>query len=230
MRNNNFYTCCFFFFSFAALNAQVTPGKTTTKSGAKTRNASEMVAAGFKRYNVESGIVEYTLNGAKKGTEKLYFDMWGWREARYESGTIKMMGIEQKSETVQYLDGEWMISYDPQTNYATRMGNPMFKKLTEKSDTKNMTELGEKMLENMGGKVTGTETIAGKLCRKWEISSLKSTAWVWNGLTLKESSTMMNISMEKIATAVQTGIAPPAEKLTVPKDAKGIKTQLPFKE
>lgn len=196
----------------------------------KARNAAEMLAAGYKRYNVESGIVELAVEGSQQGTEKIYFDSWGWREATYESTTLKVMGMEHKNERVMYIDGEWMISYDPKTNYATRTTNPMLTDLMEKGETQNLTEVGQQMIENAGAKMTGTETIAGKECQKWELSSLGTTTWVWKGLTLKIVTNIMGMTITKMATSVQTGVSVPTDKLIPPAEAKGMSSPMPEKE
>ena len=196
-------------------------------SGSHIRNAKEMLAQGYKRYEVESGMVEYKLEGNSSGTETLYFDMWGWREARYSKSVTKFMGIKSETETVSYLDGEWMINYNPETDFATRTSNPMFKNLAEGAENKNMTEVGREMFKSMGGEQQGNETVSGYNCERWHLKDLNTTAWVHKGVSLKEHSKLMGMEIEKTATKVQFGVKPPSAKLIPPADAKTLSSPLP---
>ncbi|GIV30678.1 MAG: hypothetical protein KatS3mg029_0029 [Saprospiraceae bacterium] len=63
-----------------------------------TRSAKEMVAAGYKRYGIEKGILYFRLDGAVKGTETIYFDHWGWREAKYINTETDLRHLPRKSQ------------------------------------------------------------------------------------------------------------------------------------
>lgn len=48
------------------------------------------------RYKIRSGIVEYKLSGVQTGSETIYFDRWGMREAKYSQAETKMMNMSIK--------------------------------------------------------------------------------------------------------------------------------------
>ena len=49
-------------------------------------------------YQARSGIIEYELTGNTTGTETLYFDDHGAREARYKESTTKVLGMKSIRE------------------------------------------------------------------------------------------------------------------------------------
>ena len=119
--------------------------------------------SGMKRYEVESGIIHYTTSHetiGMKGTEVVYFDNWGMREGTFRKTETSMMGMKQKSNTMNLWDGEWNYSVDLETNTGTKMKNPMIEGLSQR-DAK---EMGDRMLKAFGGEKVGTEEFLGKMC------------------------------------------------------------------
>ena len=43
-----------------------------------------------KKYNIKSGIIEYEMKGVQTGTQTLYFDDWGKKEATYSEQETKL--------------------------------------------------------------------------------------------------------------------------------------------
>jgi hypothetical protein len=176
----------------------------------------------FRRYKIRSGIVEYKLSGMQTGTETLYFDRWGMREAKYTQTEIKAGSISVKQNRLGLLDGEWPYAVDLDQKTGTKIATPMMKELAgaAKREGKDATDLGEEMLARMGGRKIGMETLLGKTCDVWEIKSLNAKSWVWQGLTLKTEVNMMGKTTTTEAVRLQDNVSVPEEKLTLPQDVK----------
>jgi len=172
--------------------------------------------AGVKRYQIKSGIVEYTLSGTRTGTETIYFDNWGMREAKYTKSEMSMMGVTQKQNTLVIIDGETTYSIDLDTKTGTKMETPMLKELA--ANNKDLTDAGEKMMKSMGGAKIGTEVVLGKTCDVWEIKTMQSKTWVWKNVPLKTQVNMANMQMTMIATKFEEGASIPADKFKVSSD------------
>jgi len=176
----------------------------------------------FRRYKIRVAIVEYKMSGMQTGTETLYFDRWGMREAKYTQTEIKAGTIVVKQNRMTLLDGEWTYNVDLDTKTGTKIPTPLMKELTgaAKRESKDATEIGEEMLARMGGRKIGTETVLGKPCDVWEIKNLNAKSWVWQGVTLKTVVNMMGQMMTAEAVRLQDNVNVPDEKLTLPKDVK----------
>lgn len=211
-----------------AATATAQPAKAVQTSTAEsspigTRSATEMVAAGYKRYGIEKGILYYRLDGAVKGLETIYFDHWGWREAKYINIKTQVGDFREETNKVTYLDGEKRYEYDPATNAANWFESPQVAKAAEKYGTKDMTIVGDEMIKNMGGRKVKTEEFAGVECDVWEIDRYKTTLWMWKGLTLKERSKTDNIPIGRTCLIIEQDKPIPEEKITVPENAKLVK-------
>ena len=171
-----------------------------------------------KRYTIKSGIVEYKLSGMQEGTETLYFDQNGAREARHTDATSNFMGMKQKVQNVYYIDGDWAYSYDVKTNTAMKIN---MKEMMNDADAKNLKEYGEKILKEMGGEKTGSKNILGKQCEVWSIPKFGSTTCVYkNSIPLEYSAHFNGMDMNSVAINLQENASVPQDKLTLPKTAK----------
>ena len=175
-----------------------------------------------KRYLVESGIVEYEMTGMQKGTETIYFDRWGWREAKYTNTEISIGSISRKENRFTIMDGEWIYNIDLEHRTATKTKNPMLAQFIEaaKKKDQSLTELGEEMMRNMGGEKGGTDTVAGQPCDVWVNKKLGSKSCVWKGVTLKSQLSMAGMQVSSTATRFSENATIPADKTTIPSDVK----------
>jgi hypothetical protein len=176
----------------------------------------------FRRYKIRSGIIEYKMSGMQTGTETIYFDRWGIREAKYTQIEIKVGNMSVKQNRLTLLDGEWTYGVDLDTKTGTKTPTPLMKELTgaAKREGKDATEIGEEMLAGMGGRKIGMETLLGKSCDVWEIKSLNAKSWIWQGMTLKTEVNMMGKVTTTEVVRLQDNVNVPEEKLTLPKDVK----------
>lgn len=192
-----------------------------TSSSASSQPATE--TPGYpKRYLVESGIVEYEMSGMQKGTETVYFDKWGWREAKYTNSELSIAGITRKESKLSIMDGDWIYNIDLESRTGTKIKNTLLPQFIEAARKKGqtMTELGEEMMRNMGGEKSGTDTVAGQPCDVWVSKQMDSRSCVWNGVTLRTEVTMGGMRMTSNATRFQGNAAVPADKITIPADVK----------
>ena len=187
-----------------------------------SKTTSDTTSAYPKRYLVESGIVEYEMSGMQHGTETIYFDRWGWREAKYTNSEMSVGGISRKENRFTIMDGEWIYNVDLEHRTATKTKNPMLAQFIEaaKKRDKSLTELGEEMTRNMGGEKAGADTVAGQPCDVWVNKKLGSKSCVWNGVTLRTEVNMGGMLMTSTATRFQANATIPADKITIPGDVK----------
>lgn len=189
--------------------------------------AQELVDKGYKRYSIESGIVISKHTGSTEGYDTLYFDMWGWREATYSNKTVSMMGFKTTTNEVSYLDGTIQYNYNPETKTATKINNTVLKNMTQNTQSKNLTGAGEQMLKDMGGEKVGTETVLGKSCVVYEIKSMGTKTWVWNGVTLKLLLNFMGMNMTTEALSIEANVKVPESKVKFPEGVKISEISMP---
>jgi hypothetical protein len=173
-----------------------------------------------KRYKIKSGIIEYKITGMQSGTEILYFDDWGRKEAKYTNTEISVMNIKQKQNQLGILDGNITYTIDLDRKTGTKMDTPLMGDLSRgaKRQGKDMTDVGMEMLKQMGGEKVGEEKVAGYLCEVYEIKKMSSKTWVHNGVTLKMESNMVGMQRNQEATRVQLNVPIPQDKLRIPSD------------
>lgn len=184
------------------------------------RNAEAMVAAGFRRYGVEKGSLLYRIDGTAKGVEAIYFDNWGWREARYQKMDTDAGYFKEKTDKVSYLDGERRFEYDPKTNTAQYFDSPQVEESAKKYGTKDMVQVGIEMIKKMGGVPAGTGKLADIECDKWAIKQYNTTLWMWKGITMGEESFAMNLPIGRRVLSVKLEDPIEEAKLTLPGNVK----------
>jgi outer membrane lipoprotein-sorting protein len=213
MRSFNFFLLTVF--CFTAINCTALENE---QQNPETEATSNNAAVSYKRYGVEQGMVEYELSGAKTGKQSLYFIDWGMKEAKYETGEIKMMSITVKENRLNILDGEWTYGIDLDKNTGTKMKTPLLEELVENSKSGDLTDVGEDMLKKMGGRKIGQENILGKNCDIWEVKSVGTKTWVWNYVPLKTETIFMGQTIKITATKVDFNTSIPADKFKIPSD------------
>lgn len=168
-----------------------------------------------KLYTVKSGIVTMEMDMmGQKVVQEVYFDDYGAKQA-----TVSNFG-GQKSRNI-VVDGETvMVNDDAKT--ATKM--PMM----GQRETVNFSNLDEKAIKKYKVKELGTETVAGKECKKYEVTLFmmgqpqKQTVCVYKGITLKSTSKSDFGSMDQVATKVQENVQIDPSMFTLP---AGVKVQ-----
>jgi len=205
----------------AATSCQKQAGDEAGTKGSSASSQPATETSGYpKRYLVESGIVEYEMAGMQKGTETVYFDRWGWREAKHTNSELSIAGISRKENKLAIMEGEWIYNIDLTSRTGTKIKNPMLQQFIEAAKGRSLTEVGEEMMRNMGGEKSGTDTVAGQPCDVWVVKQIGSKSCVWNGVTLRTEVTMGGMQMTSNATRFQANAAVPADKIAIPGDIK----------
>ncbi len=184
------------------------------------RTAEEMVAAGFKRYGVEKGTLIFRMDGAVNGTENIYFDHWGWREGKYVNTQSDIGPFDQKTNTIQFLDGERRYEYHAHKAEAHFFESRQVQRAADRYGTKDMTIVGDEMIKNMGGEVVGKKNIMGVVCDLWEIGRYNTKLAMWKGITMGERSRADNLPVSRRCILLDTTSAIPLNKIVLPEGVK----------
>ena len=185
----------------------VTELQTTTKT--------EAAAESSRRYpELKSAIIKYNVSGMNTGTEIVYIDDWGRREAIYKKMTTKLMGIdiERNFMTLITENGKWVYNVDLNSKTAIKMNKAGYKALHGNS--------GGNMDVAIGAKNIGTEEILGRVCDVWKKGHPYSMAWIWKGIALKKKQDVAAMGVVTEAIEIQENISIPEDKLIIPSDVK----------
>ena len=166
-----------------------------------------------KLYTVKSGIVTMEMDMmGQKVVQEVYFDDYGAKQA-----TLSDFGGRKSRNIV--VDGETVMVNDDEK---TAMKMPMM----GQRETVNFSNLDEKTIKKYKVKELGTETVAGKECKKYEVTLFmmgqpqKQTVWAYKGITLKSSSKSDFGDMNQTATKIQENVEIPASMFTLPAGVK----------
>lgn len=201
--------------SLVIITMTISCASVTPVTELKTTKESETTAEESRRYpELKSAIIKYKVSGMNNGTETVYIDDWGKREAIYKKFTTKMMGIdlERNFMTLITENGKWVYNIDLNSRIAIRMNNAGFKALHGNS--------GGNMDVAIGAMKIGTEEILGKVCNVWEKSYPYSKTWMWKGIALKKDQDVAAMGVVTEATEIQINISIPEDKLIIPSDVK----------
>ena len=149
------------------------------------RNAEQLAAEGLKRFEVERGHIEFKLEGIFTGRELLYFDDYGWHEARWKEGSNTQFGAPREEKRMDMIDGEFAVNADLIQAKGTKTSSRRNTRLLSEHGSKSMAELQPQLLAAAGATVVGKETVLGKKCTVYVQESTGTKIWLWNGLTLK---------------------------------------------
>lgn len=189
---------------------------------AATLNHGTAITDAGKRYSVKSGIIKFEYAGARTGTEIMYFDKYGLREAKYTDVEINNKGEKQEDHKLELIKDNFTYKIDLAANTGIKIKTPFTKDMIGQDMTK---EHGESMMEEMGGKKVGTGEILGKECEIWEMKSFGTKTWVHKGIILKTESDFMGMKYSVVATDIQFDVDVPEEKFELPKGVKLSKGQ-----
>lgn len=147
-----------------------------------------------QRYGIKSGVIFYDAPmGAK---QELYFDDYGAKEV---SITSIDLGIA-KTKTIEIRKDGFSYTYEEGKNEGT-------KKAWYVPANTDFSKADPKTLERYKVKDLGTETIAGKECKKFsaEFGSSPIVSWTWNNILIKSVTKMGQGEFVIEATKVQDG-------------------------
>jgi hypothetical protein len=184
------------------------------------------------RYSFNSAYVEKTSKTSMSGieiesTEKIYIS--GNKQVIYktEKQNITMANIVTEKKSVSILDGNWIITYDPETKKGTKM------KFDAANDFSNMSEEDMKKFAEQMGEATKTETkdigtkdIAGKTCKGTEATTnmmgmkTKTTMWQYGNFIMQSVSEGSGTIIKEGVTKFEEGITVDPKVFLVPEDVE----------
>jgi len=185
----------------------------------------------LKRYNVESGIIQYKSTTSGKilgstvtgsGTESVSFKDWGaielLEEKSSQTTTTKIFRKSStKTETVHTMNKldngkSYSVDFDKKEIYLRRdMAMDMTSQFHPDADA---GEVGMGMLESMGGEKIGDEKFLGYDCEIWNVLGAKQ--WMYKGVVLRLEMTMMAITTIKEATEASFNVSVPGKNFELP--------------
>jgi hypothetical protein len=199
-------------------------------AGAISLLASTAFAEEARRYKMPSAIVKYQLSGTRTGSEELAFDRFGMREVRRTTAQMTVAGRSFPSNQLTIMDGETTTTVDLTARTASQMPTPLLKELiaAARQQGGDMTDLGMKMIQRMGGVKTGDATVVGKPCEVWEIRTPATKLWVWGGVVLRSETQMAGQVIKVEALSVQENPTLPAGTFALP-EGISVRSEDPMK-
>ena len=167
----------------------------------------------------KSGIIKYKISGTITGTEVVYYEDWGRREAIYTKTTMNLRGVTVDRNTLTILEdnGRWINNIDLNARTGIRMKNPKYKEYTGKSRIE-LENTKKKNLKDAGARRAEIEMVAGKPCIVWGVQYTGNEAYIWNGIILKKVTGSGFLKTTIIATEITERVQIPEEKFTIPPD------------
>lgn len=168
------------------------------------------LSAEMKRYEIKSGIVEYTISGGgnimgigskTEGTSKLIFKEYGNLERHEEQSSTTTMGRTDKSHNITMIKDGKFYGVDFEEKIIIEHSPEMFKQMSDK----DMTKMGKEMMEKMGGKKIGKEKVLGHNCEIWEVMGTKT--WIYKGIPLKSEANIMGMKHLQVATKAKFNVS-----------------------
>ncbi|MDP3920501.1 MAG: hypothetical protein Q8R76_06830 [Candidatus Omnitrophota bacterium] len=177
------------------------------------------IGADYKRYGIESGIFEYRVDGQMTGTETLYFDEWGAREARYSDLVAEVEGNELPSRTLQLRQGGLFFLIDLTTKTGVVYKDMGLDMALEEAGTE-VDQVAEIMLRKEGARRAGEGEFAGKVCEVWEIPLKGKGMCLWKMIPLESYMETRGIRLTSVVTHIQENVPIPEERFGIPADIK----------
>jgi hypothetical protein len=181
------------------------------------------LTADVKRYEVKSGIIEYTISGGgsmmgvtskEAGDMKLSFKEYGNLERQEVHSTSTTMGQVDKTDELHiFKDGIFYI-IDHEQKVIVEHTPEALKEMTGQ----DMGQMGKDMMEKMGGKKVGNGEVLGYDCEIWELMGTKT--WIYKGVPLKTEANIMGFNHTQVATSAKFGVSVSDSEFDLPKYEK----------
>jgi len=181
---------------------------------------ADSVKSATRRYpKSKSGIIKYNVSGTTTGTEVVYYEDWGRREAIYTKTTIDLRGVIVDRNTLTILEdnGRWINNIDLNARTGIRMKNPRYKEYVGKSRIE-LENTKKKSLKDAGARRAEIEMVIGKPCFVWTVQYNGNEIYLWNGIILKKVTGSGFSETTTVATEITESVNIPEEKFTIPPD------------
>ncbi len=173
--------------------------------------------AEHRRFDVKSGVIELK-NSVANGTQTIYFDDYGRKEAIYLD--MEMMGRTMR--TVQIIDGEWLYSYSPEAKMGQKSRAPEggVNPIPDpaRMSQEKRTEFNYRALEPTDILGKSAEGYSMEMAASPGTPATSVKAWLWKRVPLRmEFQTAGIPAIVTEATKAEFDIDIPAERFRVPK-------------
>ncbi len=167
----------------------------------------------------KSGIIKYNISGTIAGTEVVYYEDWGRREAIYTKTTMDLRGVTVDRNTLTLLEdnGQWINNIDLNARTGLRMNNPQYKEYVGKSRVE-LENTKRKSLKDAGARRAEIERVVGKPCIVWAEQYTGNEIYTWNGIILKKVTGSGFSKTTTVATEITESVNIPEGKFTIPPD------------
>ncbi len=165
--------------------------------------------------------ITYTISGMQKGTQTLYITDHGRKTATYNNSSMTIMGMTQRTETIDFEDPDWVFHYDLVEKTGSKQTNPQ--KYIKEEYNKLSQKEKEQVLKNSkdtspGSLLAGLNTkvekdareILGFSCDKVSMMGTSMYSIHDSAIALLTDSNMMGVKMRVEATGIDKG--KPSEK------------------
>ena len=177
------------------------------------------LSAQTKRYEVKSGIIEYTITNSGNmmgmkmqgsGTAKTAFKEWGNVELNSEESQTNTMGTKEHDKQMTKIENGkvYNVDFDQKVIYELSVD------ALANSEDKDLVKTGKEMLISMGAKKIGDEKFMGYACEVWEMMKVK--VWLHKGVMLKSEADIMGIKNTTVATKIKLDISVPDDAFKLP--------------
>ena len=181
---------------------------------------ADSVKSATRRYpKSKSGIIKYNISGTIAGTEVVYYEDWGRREAIYTKTTMDLRGVTVDRNTLTLLEdnGQWINNIDLNARTGLRMKNPQYKEYVGKSRVE-LENTKRKSLKDAGARRAEIERVVGKPCIVWAEQYTGNEIYTWNGIILKKVTGSGFSKTTTVATEITESVNIPEGKFTIPPD------------
>lgn len=163
----------------------------------------------------EQAVITYEISGMEAGREVLYIKDFGGHTARYRETSRTILGLIQKSSSIEITTPDWVYSFDLQKRTGSKSINPQ-KLMSEEYDKlsaadkqkveENVLHMGNVFMGGLQGSVEqNVEEILGYYCDK--TTGLGSTVYSIHGtgISLLSETDLMGIKIRSVATSIEKG-------------------------
>lgn len=178
-----------------------------------------LLNAEAKRYEVKSGIIEYTLKGESNmmgmkskisGSARTVFKAWGEIELSEQKSQTTVMGETEESHAMTKVMNQklYVVDFDQQIIYEYTP------EMLAGSTNSELVNKGKEMMQSQGARKVGEEKFMGYRCEVWEMTGTK--VWLYKGVMLKSQTSMMGVTHTTEATKIDFGTSVSKNDLKLP--------------
>jgi len=161
----------------------------------------------------EQAVITYEIIGMESGSEVLYIRDFGATMARHRQTSTIMLGLTQKSSSVEISTPDWIYSFDLQERTGSKSVNPQklmieeYEKLSaaeKKKVSDNAREMANGFMGGLQGSVEpNVKELLGYSCDR--TTAMGSTVYSIHdtGISLLSETDLMGIKMKIVATSIE---------------------------